>query len=467
MLEENLYYPDGQIFDEVYVYGSFLQSKMYREGVTCTDCHDSHSLRVHTTGNDLCATCHVAQEFDTPSHHHHDAETPGAACVDCHMPTRNYMVVDPRLDHSLRIPRPDLTEKLGAPNACNGCHADRSAGWAAQSMDRWYGEKWRSTPHYGEALHAGRNRLPGAGAELVRLAEDSSRPGIVRATALSLLSGYEGTPMVAAVEEGISSLDPMIRMGAASALQALDPRLRFQIGQSLLDDPVRAVRIEAALVLASTPKALMTREQREALDRAVEEYREVQLVSAERPESHLNLGLLHVYRGELVEAENAYRMAIRLGPTFIPAYVNLADVRRAQGNEDEVERVLRQALEVAPGDPEVHHALGLALVRQERMPEAVESLRRASELGPDRTRFAYVYGVALYGEGETDEALAVLRGALERAPGNTDLLTGLATISADVGRREEAVAYAKKLLTADPQNAVARQLMQRLDPSSQ
>ena len=42
----------------------------------------------------------------------------GAQCVACHMPTETYMQVDPRHDHSLRVPRPAQTVALGVPNAC-------------------------------------------------------------------------------------------------------------------------------------------------------------------------------------------------------------------------------------------------------------------------------------------------------------------------------------------------------------
>ena len=53
----------------------------------------------------------------------------GASCVECHMPHKNYMVIDDRRDHSIMIPRPDLSVKFGHPNACNNCHTDKSFEW--------------------------------------------------------------------------------------------------------------------------------------------------------------------------------------------------------------------------------------------------------------------------------------------------------------------------------------------------
>ncbi len=122
LLTENLYFADGQILEEVYVYGSFTQSKMYHRDVRCNDCHEVHSLKLVKAGNDLCFQCHRAHEYDTKAHHFHKKKGEkgkpirssegkvlfhvgtGAECVQCHMPGRNYMGIDYRPDHSFRIP---------------------------------------------------------------------------------------------------------------------------------------------------------------------------------------------------------------------------------------------------------------------------------------------------------------------------------------------------------------------------
>jgi predicted CXXCH cytochrome family protein len=137
-LDEGMYFADGQIQDEVYVYGSFLQSRMYQAGVTCSDCHEPHDLSLKAPGNGVCLQCHRADRYDVTQHHHHAQDSEGASCAECHMPPRDYMVVDPRHDHSMRIPRPDLSVELGTPNACNRCHEDKSIQWAADQVDAWY-----------------------------------------------------------------------------------------------------------------------------------------------------------------------------------------------------------------------------------------------------------------------------------------------------------------------------------------
>ena len=50
--------PMARFMDEVYVYGSFTQSKMYRHDVRCSDCHDVHSIELVKEGNELCLQCH-------------------------------------------------------------------------------------------------------------------------------------------------------------------------------------------------------------------------------------------------------------------------------------------------------------------------------------------------------------------------------------------------------------------------
>src|SRR6185369_12370221 len=129
-------------------------SKMYANGVTCSDCHDPHSGRLRADGNALCTTCHLSSKYDRPSHHHHQATGAGASCVACHMPATTYMVIDPRRDHSLRVPRPDLSVSLDTPNACNGCHTDRDARWAAANVSGWYGHEPEGYQRFADAFSA-------------------------------------------------------------------------------------------------------------------------------------------------------------------------------------------------------------------------------------------------------------------------------------------------------------------------
>jgi len=255
LLEPGLYHADGQIDGEVYEYGSFLQSQMYHAGVTCSDCHEPHSAKLRAVGNALCAQCHMPAKFDAAEHHHHQPGTAGAQCVNCHMPTKTYMVVDVRRDHSFRVPRPDLSVTLGTPNACTQCHRGRSAEWAAQTVASWFPHGRQAAPHYATALHAGRAGTSDAEQQLDRLILDQSQPAIARASALPLVAPYATEASVPALKGAAGDADPLVRSAAPRALSRSLQRAAVQIIAALLDDPFRAVRIEAARALAEPAAA--------------------------------------------------------------------------------------------------------------------------------------------------------------------------------------------------------------------
>jgi Flp pilus assembly protein TadD len=461
MLDELLYYPDGQILEEVYVYGSFIQSRMYRQGVTCQDCHDPHGLHVRGEGNARCAGCHAPQKFDTAAHHFHEVGTEGALCVSCHMPTRNYMVVDPRLDHSMRVPRPDLTDRLGTPDACSGCHRDKPATWSAEAIVRWYGGE--RTSHYGEALQAGRAGAPTAGELLSRVALDSEAPGIARGTALALLGRQPTSQTADTLAAAILDDEPFVRLGALESAEILSPEARHRLVVPLLEDAIRSVRIEAARVLAGVPRESFTPGQWERLTEVLDEYREVQQRDADWPDSHVNLGLLHLQLGEHDEAEQAYRQALALDPQFSRAYVNLADLYRVRDRDEEAVQLLRDGLAKVWEGADLHYALGLALVRRKRMDEALAELRRAAELRPDEARYSYVYGVALHSGGEVERALEVLETAHERNPYDRELLYVLVTMNYERGAKREALKFAHRLVELTPEDPNARSLLEELE----
>jgi len=462
LLVDPLYFPDGQIRDEVYVYGSFLQSRMYEAGVVCSDCHEPHGARLYAEGNAVCGACHVPDAFDTPDHHHHAAGSEGAQCVACHMPARTYMVVDPRRDHSFRVPRPDLAAALGTPDACTGCHTDRTAAWAAEMTAAWYDPGRGGTPHFGEALHAGEAGAPGADRMLAALAGDDDQPAIVRGTAAELLGRYPGRTALRALVPALADEDPLVRAAALGALEMLRPADRVPPAAPLLGDPVRTVRIAAARVLAPAPRAAVPPERRGALDAGIEAYIAAQHANAERPEAHLNLGLLYADLGRFDEAEAAYRTALRLYPRFVQAHLNLSDLYRVQRRDAEGEALLREALALAPDWAELHHALGLLLVRRGRRNEALAALAEAARLAPDNARFAYVHGVALISTGAPREGVAALEAALDRHPADRDILVALATTRRDLGDIDAALRHAETLARLYPDDADALALVHHL-----
>jgi predicted CXXCH cytochrome family protein len=389
-----LYFANGLQKEEVYNWGSFIQSPMHDKGVTCSDCHEPHAGRLRAEGNALCAQCHAATKYDAATHMRHKAGTAAAQCVSCHMPARTYMRVDPRHDHGFSIPRPDLTVELGAgeaPNACNGCHRDKDAKWAVAALGKV------------------KERAPRA-----------------------------------------SLPDDVMRLEKADQAGLLPPRERLAQLLPMLQDARRAVRMAALPAFIEIPRRVLSAEQQAAMDAAIAEYRSVQAYNADRPEAQANLGNLEGGLGRLDEAEKAYEAAIRINPRFSPAYVNFADLRARQGREADAEKLLRRAIAVDPAGAEAHHALGLALVRQKRFADALPELERATRLRPTEPRFAYVYGVALHDTGNAPRSLEVLRKAHENHPRDRDILQALAEYSREAGDRNAAARYARKLIELSP-----------------
>ena len=453
LLTEGLYHADGQIEDEVYVYGSFLQSKMHAAGVSCSDCHDPHTADLRLPGDQVCYQCHAADRYTSKQHHFHEAGTDGASCVECHMPPKTYMVVDPRHDHSFRIPRPDLSVKLGTPNACNTCHQDQTALWAAQQVKQWYGKTPQGYQQYAAALHAGRRQLPAAREMLQALAANDQQPDLARASASSMLGQYQDVESFGILKQMTDSEDPQQRLAALQALTAYDVRNRVQLVFPLLNDKVRSVRMQAAGLLASVPAGQLPTDKQDMLDNAIREYIQAQLFNAERPEAQLNLGSLYADQGNTRDAVAAYRTAIELQSRFVPAYVNLAQLYSSQGDEAASIQMLKQGLQKVTDSADLLHAYGLALVRNKDLPGALAALSRAAELVPRNARYSYVYAVALQSTGKQSDAIKVLETAYGKHPGNADILFALVSYNREAGNMIEARRYAgmlKKLLPGNP-----------------
>jgi predicted CXXCH cytochrome family protein len=393
LLSPGLYHPDGQQRDEVFNWGSFVSSRMYAAGVTCGDCHEPHGGKLRAPGNAVCAQCHSAAKYDTPDHHLHEAGTPGAACAACHMKTETYMVVDPRHDHSFRIPRPDLSVSLGVPDACGACHAEPSAKWAAAELRKRRPEPKQGFQGFAEAFAAADQGDPSATIALTQIVANHEESAIARASALERLARLSGEAALLSAEAALDDPSPLVRAAAVAVHEQLPPLQRRAVAP-LLGDPVRTVRMQAARTLAPLAEDAFSADELEAFRGAAAEFVSAERFNADRPEHRTNLGAFLADRGEWAASEAEYRAALELDPGFVPAWANLADLMRVAGREAEAEATLRKGLEQSPGAAALHHSLGLSLVRQQRKAEALKELKRATELEPTNRRYAYVYDVA-------------------------------------------------------------------------
>jgi tetratricopeptide (TPR) repeat protein len=470
LLREGLYHADGQILEEVYVYGSFLQSKMYARDVTCSDCHDSHSLQLRHQGNELCLQCHQREVYDSYDHHfhkkvHEGRPSDGALCTKCHMVEQPYMVIDWRADHSFRVPRPDLTTEIGTPNACTqvGCHSDRPLSWSLDAYRRWYGQARK--PHFGTTFTSARRDDPAAEPELVRLVENTLLPPMVRATALELLARYPQAATSGAFRTALFADDPLIRHTAVTSLVIPEPHERADLLAPLLSDPAKAVRLAAVSQLAGTPGELMKSYQQAAFREALAEYREAMSYSLDFAASGMNLGNLYVNLSRPREAERYYRLALAIDDLFFPAKLNLAVLLSGQGRNDQAEQLLREVLAAYPSNVDATYSLGLLLVEMGRPDEAVEQLGRAAGLMPRNARVHYNLGLLLQQLARVNEAEQELRMAAELEPANLDVLYALADHFFKRGMMSEALNVAERMIAAHPEERVGHDIKAAIERS--
>lgn len=393
-LRAELYHADGQQLDEVFEYGSYRQSRMYQAGVGCSDCHEPHSGALRAEGNAVCTACHnpnpdlkrfpglQAKPYDTAAHHFHQAGQAGSQCVDCHMPSRNYMVVHPRRDHAIRVPRPDLSARIGVPNACQDCHAKASPQWAVAAIERHLGPR-QYPVHYGETLAAARSGDPARIDALRGLALAAAQPGIVRATAVETLAGLDPAAVPVA---SLTDADPVVRAAAATALAGWPAAERLAHLPALLADPLRAVRMAAARSLADVDESRLEPAVRARLHAGLDEFARAQAAMADMPSAQLNLASLALARRDPAGAERHYRRALQQDATVQAGRIGLASLLSTTQREDEAERVLRAGLAGAANPGELHFALGLLAGQRQRWDDAARELREAARLQPGNAR---------------------------------------------------------------------------------
>ena len=473
VLSQGLYHVDGQILDEVYVYGSFLQSRMYQTGVACSDCHNPHTLKLVQEGNGVCVQCHQQfprekfetlelKNYDSPEHHFHQPDSEGAQCVNCHMPAQTYMVVDSRRDHSFRVPRPDLSVKLGTPDACTMCHEDKTVQWAASVVADWNGPKVSEGEHYAEVLAVGRSGQPAALNKLMNLASDSLQPTVVRASALELMRHYSSERIEKSLLEATRNRNPLVRATAAGGLNRMPPQDGVKYMLPLLSDSVLAVRLAATRLLIQVPLYELAPAEKVRLKAAIDEFKAVQYAMADQPGAHLNLAVFYESQDKLDSAEVHYRNAVKMDPYFLPARINIVNLYNRTRRNNLAERELRQAIELVPHEGELYYSLGLLLAEEQRLDEAVEPLATAVELSPGDARKRYNYGLTLHHLGKRREAEIMYLKAHETAPGDPDIVNALAVFFIQEQRWYRALTYAEKLVQLLPQAPGPQQMVKQL-----
>lgn len=433
LIEEPLYWPDGQIRDEVYVYGSFIQSKMHQAGVVCTNCHNPHSNKPVVEGNGLCAQCHMPATYDTPKHHQHAPASAGAQCVECHMPSQLYMGVDSRRDHSMRIPRPDLSLMTDSPNACTQCHKDQSNSWALDTLRDW-GIKFDSPRrHPALALRRAQSQDIRSRPSLKAIIDDTSATPLLRASALAQYGGLAPPDLSQTAGMLLASKNTLLRSSAVRASAALPPQQRYLMLRTLINDPVQGVRMAVAEQLAATPLQELRPQDIPPLLALFEEYEGVLNAHADMPSSQLQLANYWLARGDVLAAEASLREALRINAQLDPARVNLADVLRAQGRDADARALLQEGIKTSFSPGALHHSLGLLEFREGNSASAIDELAKAAALESGGSRHRYVYAIALHDTGQPKQAFTLLEQLNQEQPGNPEILSALITYAKELG----------------------------------
>jgi tetratricopeptide (TPR) repeat protein len=470
-----IYHADGQILEEDYEYASFTQSKMFEKGVKCNDCHDSHSVKTLRTDNELCMKCHRPDIYNTPRHHFHKMADPagrhlinrgkpeyvqgtGAQCVNCHMVGRFYMGNDYRRDHSFRNPRPDLTASIGTPNACNDCHKDKTTAWSQSYIEKWYGSRKR--PHYGETFAAANLRDPKAIPGLILYAGNELFPLMVRATAVSLLANYDDSLSRKTIEKALADPYSLVRHSAINGFNPEDIKSFEKLMLPLLNDPVKGIRIEAAIRLSTVPEDQLSDPVKKARKSALQEYKDVNLYVSDFPGGRYNLGIMYANAGELEKAAESYRTALKIDNLFYMAKVNLATVYNQQGKNDEAERLLREVLKENPEVYQVNYSLALLLAEKGNISESRTFFLKAAALMPDQPRIIYNLALLENSQGNKPLAEEYLLKALKKEPDNYDFLYATCTFYLETRQNSKAEIYARQIASKFPTSPVGNQLLQ-------
>jgi len=451
LLDTPAYYPDGQVKEELYEVVSFESSVMRSKGVRCWNCHDLHGNGARAPGNAVCRQCH-APPYDSEQHTHHKADGAGGSCIACHMPTTTYMERDPRHDHSFQRPDPELTVALGIPNACNRCHTDKDTAWAVEAMRKWWPDdaERRRRRDRALAIAHGRDGDPAAVPALLALLADTGSDAVRRASAARLLAGFPTTTGVTAgLVAATSDREALVRAGAAWALAqrpTLAPEARGAL-EHVLTDPLRVVRLHAALGLRDVSPASLPPETAQALRDATAEWTTSQAILADQPEAHYNLAILLASRGDVDGAVAQYREALRLWPGSIQARHNLAMLLAQAGRLNDAEIEFRALLARDPV-PQSAFALGLLYGQMGRWSDAARALEQCLQEDPAYPRARYNLALALAKDGQPTRALDELERAAEDPTSRREAILTLVDLARQVHdkpRLERWVVEAAKL----------------------
>lgn len=381
------------------------------------------------------------------------------------MPGKVYMTNDFRRDHSLRIPRPDLSAKFGTPNACNNCHRDRSPEWAAETVRTWFGDI--RAPHYSDTLTRAAEDPLEARQALLALLQDPTQPHIARAATVQYLAQLMPTdPEIRrALLDGLGDSSPLVRATIARAIYDLPLEQKLPDLLRLLNDPVTAVRIAAARSLVelkpdSPHWHSLSRDTHDLLADATKEYQTQLAVNSDFAASHIQQGTDALKSGRDEEAARHFIRALEIDDHQNAARMSLAQLRYRQGDIATAASLYRKVISQEPDAAAPHYALGLLLAELGQLKAAEAELEAAARLGAI-PRAWYNLAVLRHQQGRADAEKAYLK-ALELSPGNPEFTQGLTSFYVQNKQWRKARTLVAQSLSVNPNHPQLLRLRQLL-----
>jgi predicted CXXCH cytochrome family protein len=393
LITSDNYYSDGQVYNENFIYGSFLQSKMAKNGVVCSNCHDPHTAKLTMPEEVVCLQCHQAKSYAQKSHHQHQENSTGAQCVNCHMPETTYMEVDNRRDHGWHKPTPNIAKQFATPDTCLSCHEDKGSDWSNQYVSKWFNKDKADEP-FAPVFAIADSGYQNVAQHLSKISQTPEYADIIRASALARMANYPDTNTLIAIARNVKHSDSNIRRGAIDGAVNIKPAEKWRILSPLLTDEVLSVRSEAAMALVPL-WAMLSPDQKSLLAPALADYIAIQDFNADRGYAHTNKAIVLGYQNNISEALAAYQQSMRIEPYFAAAYVNMAELYKRQGQNIKAIETLNLGSKANPSDSSIPYSLGLAYIREKNITQAQNNLKIAAELAKTNAHYYYVYAVSL------------------------------------------------------------------------
>jgi predicted CXXCH cytochrome family protein len=455
------FYADGQANDEDYNYTSFTESKMFRQGVKCTNCHEPHTAKLLFPGNQLCAQCHAKTTFDNPSHTFHPIGSAGAECKNCHMPGKYYMGIDFRYDHVFRVPRPDLSVRYGTPNACNNCHQNKTALWASEAVKKWYGPVRKY--HFAEDLIPGSRIDEHSEAHLIKLLGDTSVPDVIKATSASYLGSIQTSNSLYALKNCLNMPDANIRYRALRSLASFPPQQWIYAAAPLLKDDIRAVRIAAADLFLTIPENQIPPDYAKDFVRAKSELESYNFYQADFAVGNVLIGDFYLKQNDYVNAEKYYRRGLRKDSLMNYARLNLSVAYNMSKQNDQALQALLDAVKIDPKNERTYYNLALLYNEMGKREDAARAFSKAVELKTTNPRLYYNYALLLQQMGKSKLAAEMYNKGLAISPADAQLNYALSLLYLQGGQPDKARVPAAVLKKYYPDNPEYQKIFKYLN----